>query len=1074
MKQLFIPILIISCCAEGRAQSSSLFTSLSPEETNIKFINQLDEGENLNYFLEDDLYNGSGLAVGDINNDGLDDIYFVSNFGEDQLYLNKGNFQFENITKTAFEGDYTKVWKTGACMADINADGLLDIYVCRRGIRTQFEEERRNLVFINLGNNTFEELGAEVGLDDVGRSSDIAFFDFDQDGDLDAYVVNRRQNTSVMAQFLRNHEEESMHTNRLYLNDQGTFRDITSKELGIVSFGFCFDASISDINGDGWPDIYVTNDYDVPDFLFINNRQGGFDNQINLRLKHTSHYSMGSDIADFNNDGNQDIFVLDMSNKDYKKSKTNMGSMSVAEFWDRIKRGYPYQYMYNTLQLNLGQGYFSDIAHLSGIASTDWSWAPLLADFDQDGLKDLFVTNGYLREVRDQDFTAKLKDYIGTQPLSFDVEMMLAKIPQTKEVNYFFKNNGDLTFTDSGEEWGMNFGSVSHGSAYSDLDNDGDLDLIVNNLNEAPLVLRNNSSGKNFIRIQLKGNSKNPMAVGAKVSIKSSLGEQCQELYPSRGYSSSSSYTLCFGLEKDELITELKVQWNSKEHSTFKNIKVNQTMRIDYKKEVVQKSREVANFDREENIFVDVTERSFDDFDREILLPHKMSQLGPFLSSGDANGDNKPDMYVGGGSGSPGRLLLGIEEGMLLKPTSVFAEDKFYEDGRSLFFDADMDGDQDLYVVSGGSEFPVGDPRYQDRLYINDANKGFHRDTTSLPNIRASGECVVANDFDLDGDTDLFIGGRQVPGEYPKKPQSYWLVNEDGKFTDKIESIAPDLQNCGMITDVVFTDMNGDGLEDMIVVGEWMTVNILINKKGFFEISDELIDARGLYGWWNCIKAVDIDKDGVQEFLLGNLGLNNKFHPNLVHGLRVYLEDFDKNGKLDIILSKFFGGVEHPVRGKECLTDQIPNLSAEYKTYVDFASAEFGEIFQSTKEHLAVNNFASGMLKKKNGVYEFIPFSSMGQIGPINDIIPASINGDEHLDFVAIGNRYESEIETPRYDSNPGLAFIGNGNGEFDIVPLEIGGNFANKNAKDAILIDGVIYVSNSLESINRIELFFH
>lgn len=1070
MKHIVGIALFLSYSAMG--QMPYQFSRLELDQTGIDFMNEIVEDDQLNYFLEDDLYNGAGLAVGDINNDGLDDLYFVSNFGEDQLYLNEGNFNFKNITESAFEKPYAGIWKTAACMVDLNADGFLDIYVCRRGNRLETEEERRNLVFINTGENSFVELGKEIGLDDPGRSSDAAFFDFDQDGDLDAFITNRKQNTSVMEQYLQQFRKERAHSNRLYRNVDGQFEDITSFELGVAAFGFCFDASIADVDGDGWPDLYVTNDYDLPDYLLINNQNGGFEDEIDKRMRHTSHYSMGSDMADFNNDGLIDLVVLDMSNQDYEKSKTNMGSMSTAEFWDRIKRGYPYQYMYNSLQLNLGQGYFSEIAHLSGIASTDWSWAPLIADFDQDGFKDLFVTNGYWRDVRDQDFTRKLKAYISSNPEGFEIDSMLQQIPQTKEVNYFYRNKGDLTFSDVTSAWGMDFGSVSHGSAYSDLDNDGDLDLIVNTLNEPPLILKNNSNQKNYLKIKLKGPSKNRFAIGARIEIQSELGIQVQEIYPSRGYGSSSSYQICFGLGNDEQIKSLTISWNAKEMTELKNISTNQTLEINYET-AERKARVILPvFEKEENVFVQVNEAPFDDYEREVLIPHKMSQLGPFLSSGDVNGDQRKDIFIGGGVGSPSRIILNKKEGMLFKPYPVFSEDAAFEDGESLFFDADGDGDEDLYVVSGGNEYPAGDVHYQDRLYINE-NGRLKRDSTALPEIRSSGQCVVPNDFDGDGDIDLFVGGRQVAGAYPKSPRSYWLVNENGRFSDQIETIAPTLKEAGMITDVVFSDINGDGEKDLIVVGEWMTIQLFIHEGRTFKRQTETIGSDALHGWWNCIEMVDLDKDGVDEILLGNLGLNNKFHPTKAQPLRIYLEDFDDNGELDIVLSKSFDGVEHPVRGKECLTDQIPMVSEKFKSYHAFAQADFKQLFQTKERPLFANQFASGYLKLIDGQWKFIPFPKMAQMGPVNKIIPANINGDEWPDIILFGNRYEAEIETPRYDGNPGLVLLGSSNGKFTAFPLELGGGFANKNAKDAIVIDRTIYISNSAESINRVDLMY-
>lgn len=1061
--------------AFSQTENAPLFTTVSPDISKVSFINSVVDMDTLNFFLEDDLYNGSGVSVGDVNNDGLVDLYFVSNFGRDALYLNQGNMVFKDITQTAFEDDFSDAWKVGSTMADVNGDGFLDIYVCRRGSRGQKEEARRNLLFINNGDETFTEKAREYGIDDPGRGMDAAFFDYDQDGDLDLYVVNRKKNTSVMEQYTGQMDSEPMHANRLYKNIDGYFMDVTSRENGIVSFGFCLGVGISDLNNDGWPDLYVTNDYDLPDFLFINDQNGGFKNEMRQRIRHTSHYSMGIDIADINNDGFTDIFVPDMSNTNYEKTKTNMGSMSIANFWDRVKRGYPHQYMYNSLQLNLGQGYFSEIAHMAGVASSDWSWSPLLADFDMDGQLDIFISNGFYREVRDKDYTNSLKTYMRNHPNHFDYKKMLEAIPQTKEVNFFFRNKGDLTFEDVSVDWGMNFGTVSHGAAYADLDNDGDLDLVINNVNEVPTLLQNNGSGQNYLQVELKGPSLNTKAIGAKVELKTSDGIQIRELYPSKGYASSSDYTLHFGLGSNTEIEQLTIFWNSKEMTQLPLVKTNQKLVVDYENSTKTEALYLIPFNKDEDIFVDVEEAAYDDYEREILLPHKMSQLGPFMSSDDVNGDGKDDLFIGGGNGTAGRLLLSLDNDiMLLKPQAIFEQDAHYEDAQSVFFDADMDGDLDLYVVSGGNEFEKGSWHYQDRLYINAGDGNFKRDSAALPLITTSGQCVIPNDFDQDGDIDLFVGGRQVPGEYPKTPQSYWLVNSNGKFEDKIAEIAPELQFYGMITDAQFTDLNEDGELDLVVVGEWTSVGLFIQKENQFTKDSQIYDGSGLYGWWNTVEVYDLDGDGNKEILLGNLGLNNKFHPNADHELQVYLEDFDENGQLDIILSKFFSGVEHPVRGRECLSDQIPSIAERYSSYSAFAQAQFGDIFEGTEKPLAVNNFSNGFLQKVDGRYQFTPFPNMAQIGPINKFIPADFNGDGRMDFIVIGNRYEAEIETPRYDGNPGLVLINKGELVFDIFPLEQGGEFANKNAKDAILLNDQLYISNAMESVNKITLFLH
>jgi len=785
---------------------------------------------------------------------------------------------------------------------------------------------------------------------------------------------------------------------------------------------------------------------------------------------------------------------LDMSNKDYGKAKTNMGSMSVGTFFDNVAKGWNYQYMYNTLQMNLGSGYFSEIAHMAGIASTDWSWAPLLVDFDQDGLKDLFATNGYFRDVRDKDFTNKVKAYMDTKPDTFDVQKMIALIPQSKEINYVFKNNGDLTFTDQSKNWGIDFGTNSNGAAYGDLDNDGDVDLVINNLNEPATILENTGAKKDYLKVKLIGPKNNPFAYGAKVIVKTGTDQsQWQELNPSRGYASSSDLTLTFGLALDRAITEVQVLWNSKEETTLISPTLNQTLIVNYATEKKDFATTIYPFvENPKTQFAKITEAEFDDYRREVLLPQKMSELGPFLSSAKfwsiscAGNDiseyfTVPTEYIagpamnhiliGGGKNQPTRLYGEWRDEYYMSTQPNLKADSIYEDAGSVFFDADGDKDLDLYVVSGGNEFDAFSHFYQDRLYINNCGI-FKRSLDALPTITSSGQCVLTNNFDSDKDIDLFVPGRQVPGKYPQKPESIWLVNENGKFTNKILEIAPELQFIGMVTDAVFIDFDNDEDEDLIVVGEWMTPTFFVNNNGKFSKIEMLTDENSMYGWWNCIEPVDLNNDGVQELLVGNLGLNNKFHPTPEYPMSAQLSDFDNNGTLDLILSKYFAGVQHPIRGRECLSEQIPAISERFKTYSDFANTPFQEIFNQAVQAEKVTNFSNGVLILENGKYKFHPFQNFGQIGCINKFIPVELNGDEYIDFIAFGNKYEAEIETPRYDANPGLVFINDKGSGFKIMPLQDFGPFVNKNAKDAIMIGNSIFISNAGESVDRYQVW--
>jgi enediyne biosynthesis protein E4 len=1058
-----------------------LFRTVDPKQSNVKFSNTVEETDSFNYFFYDNIYNGAGVGMGDINNDGLPDLYFVSNQGNDQLYLNLGGLKFKNITKKAIPKGNGGGWHTGVSFADINADGLLDIYVCRHGLGQSNTINFPNLLYINNGDLTFTEEAAEYGIADPGRSMDADFFDYDQDGDLDLLVSNHRENISVMDIHRRKPYVELLLPNRLYRNDDGKFTEVT-KAAGLMSYGFCLSSSIGDLNGDGWPDIYIGSDYAEPDFVFINQQNGKFKSEARDRLRHTSHYSMGVDIADFNNDGAMDVCVLDMSNKDYVKSKTNMGSMSVGTFLDNVAKGYNYQYMYNTLQLNLGTGYFSEIAHMAGIASTDWSWSPLLADFDLDGWKDLYANNGYYRDVRDKDFTTLLKDYLATKPARFDFKIMLSKIPQTKEVDYVFKNNGDLTFTDQSAEWGLTVGSNSNGAAYGDLDNDGDLDVVTNNINETATILENTTVGKNYIKIKLEGPEKNPFAYGARVAVRTDLGTQVQEVNPSRGYASSSDAVLTFAIGEPQTVYAVMVEWNRLEQTNLLLDKKNEVYTIRYSDKPNQNASTLYPFIKKPDpTFAKITEPEYDDYIDELLLPHKMSQLGPFLSVGEIHRgtiddvtfvDWKPDLFIGGGKGQPGRIYAQSTENQFeLTEQPALVNDSIYEDAGSVFFDADRDGDADLYVVSGGNEFREQSGRYQDRFYRNEAAV-FVRDKDALPAETASGQCVLINDFNEDSYPDLLVPGRQVPGSYLKHPETLWLVNENGKFTNKIDEIAPELKYLGMITDGAFFDFDRDSDDDLVVTGEWMAPVFFENRDGKFTIIKKLENEDAMYGWWNCLELVDINNDRVYEIILGNTGLNNKFHPTPEFPFGAELADFDNNGSLDLVLTKYFGGIIHPVRGRQCLSEQMPEIADRFKTYADFAQTPFNMIFEETAQKEKVTNFANGYLQLEDGTYTFHPFENFGQIGCINAIIPLAMNGDEYIDFIAFGNKYEAEIETPRYDANPGLVFLNQEGKSFRVIPLEDFGPYINRNAKDAVLIGNSIFVANAGESVDRYQLW--
>ena len=1025
------------------------FELLAPEQTGIDFNNTMTESKAFNHYFYSQMYVGSGVAIGDINNDGLADVYFGGNQVSDRLYLNKGSFKFDDITKKS-KAAVNSGWTWGVTMADINADGYLDIYVSRNGNSLNLED-RRNQLYINNQDLTFTESALKYGLADVGFSTQAVFFDMDNDGDLDMYQVNQPADKKVLLINRVEEKDYKFFRDRIYRNDNGIFRDV-SDSVGIsrdIAYGLSVNAT--DFNNDGWMDLYVANDYSEPDFMYYNNGDGTFKNVINEQLQHITQLSMGSDTGDVNNDGLIDLITTDMTPEDHYRSKTNMGSMSTQAFNNMVEAGAHHQYMANALQVNTGKGSFSDVANMAGISNTDWSWASLLVDLDNDGLKDIIVSNGIKKDVDNNDYLGILQNLDVKNITAEELFRISKEAPSQAISNYAFRNKGGLEFEKVAKDWGFNTPSFSSGMAYGDLDNDGDIDVITNNM-DAPAFIYENKATGNFLKIKLEGSEKNMFGYGAKAVIHHNGKLQVAENSATRGFISSVETGLFFGLGNDAVVDKVEVFWQDGKTNVFTDIDANTTLVARYKNSssVVQKIEQPKTLVTEltaSSIGLDFVhkENEYNDFKDEILLPHKLSINGPFSVSEDINNDGLDDLFVGGAANQSGVLYLQTSEGGFIKSESQpWGLDKSSEDLGSLFFDADGDKDMDLYVTSGGNEFRSGNPLLKDRLYLNNGFGVFEKSNKAIPSIYESTQRVTSSDIDNDGDLDLFIGNRLISGQYPFPASSYLLINQNGIFKMASESIAPDLVNIGMVTDAVFTDIDQDNDEDLIVVGEWMNITVLLNDSGKFTnntIDYGLEKTRGM--WW-AITASDIDNDGDDDYVIGNLGKNNKFKASVEHPFKVYANDFDNNGTNDVVLAKFYKDDYVPLRGRECTSQQMPYVAEKFKDYHSFASSKLLDILPEDKLGDAVvyeiTNFESIILINDNGKLTVKPLPLDVQISPIKSSIVNDFNGDGFKDMLIVGNHYGVEVETTRYDAGYGALLLGDGENNFKFLsPKESG-----------------------------------
>ena len=1067
---LFFCLLFHNCQSPALEKANHL--SLIPgSDSGILFNNQITESDTFNYFTYPYLYLGAGVASGDFNNDGLSDLFFTGNMVNNKLYQNLGEWQFKDISKTAGI-ESADTWTNGVTLVDINQDGWLDIYTCVSGEA----ENKRNLLFLNNQDLTFSEVAREYGLADNSPSIQSVFFDYDRDGDLDCYVANYPAAPFGSSNFyylrkMRNLATED--SDHLYRNDgNGRFTDVT-EESGIANYGLSLGISVADFNNDGWEDIYISNDFATPDRFFFNNGDQTFSNQLKKGFTQTALFGMGCDAADFNNDGRPDLLQVDMTPKDNRRSKENMASMNPQAFYEMIRSGFHYQYMYNALQLNRGTPddqatpKFSNVASMADMASTDWSWAPLFADLDNDGLKDVLITNGIKREVNNRDFHNAMKIKINFKQ-SLD-SINYQDIPSEPVANYAFRNTGikrGIGFEDVSQDWGFDLSGFSHGSTLADLDNDGDLDLVINNMDAEAAVYKNEINNGNFLRIQLKGSTNNPFGIGAKIEIKTDDQSQLQHLTLTRGYQSSVEPILHFGVGNHQTITELLITWPDGKIEKQTNIAANGLIILDYAKAVKSSLPKSTIKPLFTNILdkldsINHVENKYDDYSLEPLLPYQTSRLGGHIAVGDVNGDGQEDFYLGNAYGTKSQLFLQNTAGTFKLTNGPWEDDADYEDIGSLFFDADNDGDLDLYVVSGGNEFSRRPAALQDRLYLNNDNKSFTK-SEALPNITGSGGRVVPGDYDQDGDIDLLVGGRIDPANYPKAGISYLLENngERGKnlrFTDVTESVAAEIRTAGMITDALWSDYDQDEDLDLIVTGEWMPVTIFENTNNQF-VSVDIPELKTQVGWWYSIAAGDFDEDGDTDYVVGNLGRNYKHHASQPAPFEVYASDFDKNGRQDIVLGYHQDGEQFPVRGRQCSAEQIPTISLKFKDYHSFATSNLEEIYGSKNLEEALQyqatTFSSVILENKNnGNFGVIPLPDLAQISSVEDILVNDFDGDQHLDILVAGNLYDTEIETPRLDASLGLFLKGDGQGNFKAIDAAESGLFLTGNVKSLATI---------------------
>ncbi|HVS59692.1 MAG TPA: VCBS repeat-containing protein [Gemmatimonadaceae bacterium] len=1085
-------ILLALCLASGCGEQSEprqdlssskappvdgrLFTQLPSSYTGVRFANRLEDTHELNVFTYRNFYNGGGVAVGDLNGDGLPEVMLTSNQHGNKLYLNKGHFQFQDITDEAGVGGKGS-WATGVTFADVNGDGLLDIYVCYAGNIPG--KRRANELYINQGLDkngvpTFKEMAAEYGLADEGTSTQATFFDYDRDGNLDMFLVNNsfRPVNSFGLRNTRN-VRDKVGGDKLFHNDgNGHFTDVSEKAGiygGEIALGL--GVVVSDVNRDGWPDIYVSNDFFERDYLYINNHDGTFTEQLDKEMPYISYFSMGLDIADVNNDGWADIYTTDMLPEDEYRLRTTSAFEGYDIYQAKVKNGFHYQLMRNMLQLNNGNGTFSDIGQMAGVARTDWSWSALIADLDLDGYKDIFVTNGIAKDVTSQDYVAFLANeqtmLTALKGKHVDFKLLTDAMGSTKLQHYAFRNNGDLTFTNEVTNWGLNTPSFANGAAYADLDGDGALDLVVNNVNDEAFVYRNNArtllKENHYLEVKLEGEGRNRFGVGSKVTLENGTQKIYQELSPTRGFQSSVDYLLNFGLGKIDTVKSVTVEWPNGRVSTLKNVAANQRITV---KQSESTGSQAPSPKPAGQLLVDLTktttlpfvhkENDFVDFDRERLMPKMLSTEGPSMAVADVNGDGLDDIFIGGARDQSSAILIQQQNGSFVRSNEkLLAEDSVSEDVDAIFFDANGDGYPDLYVVTGGTEFSGAAPALEDRLYLNDGRGNFRKAVGALPAASLSGSRVAAADFDGDGAVDLFVGGRSVLGSYGIDPQSQLLKNDGhGHFTDVTDKVAPGLSHVGMVTDALWKDVDGDGKVDLVVVGEWMPITIFHNN-GHGRL--EKMSVPGLEksnGWWNPIIAGDFTGNGRVDFIVGNLGLNTRLQAKPNEPVTMYVKDFANNGSVQQIISYYNEGKAYPLTLRDDLIRSLPFLKDRYHNYKDYAKQTLADVFpQKDLADAVVKNaytFATTLVRNNgDGSFTMVPLPLEAQIAPVYGILAADIDGDGKADLLMAGNFDGVKPEIGRMSAGYGLYLRGDGKGHFTPVRELESGFFVPGQARD-------------------------
>ncbi|TLU98873.1 VCBS repeat-containing protein [Dyadobacter luticola] len=1088
-------LLLISCGKTDKPEG--LFEELTASETGIDFVNKIKDREDINIFNYRNFYNGGGVAIGDVNNDGLPDIYFTANMGENKLYINKGNWKFEDVTAKAGVGEPDK-WSTGVVMVDINGDNLLDLYVCNAGYQ-KFVNKQGNSLYINNGDLTFTESAKKYGLDETGYTTHAAFLDYDLDGDLDCYILN---NSFIPVNTLNYANDRKLRAKdwpvkdflkgggaKLLRNDSGKFIDV-SEEAGIYGslIGFGLGITVGDINGDQYPDIYICNDFYEKDYLYINQKDGTFSEELEKRLKHTSLASMGADMADINNDGYPELFVTDMLPRDEYRYKTTTSFENHYLFNLKKEKGFYNQYMQNSLQLNNQDGTFSEIANYSGVAASDWSWGALMFDADNDSKTDVYVSNGIYHDILDQDFIDFFANEV-TQKMVMsgekqNMQNIIDRMPSTPILNNFFHNEGNLQFKERGEEFGFSTKSFSNGAAYADLDNDGDLDLVVNNVNQPCFVYRNKSEAKNpknhYVKFKLAGEGMNKYAIGSKIQVFAGNEIFSKQINPARGFQSSTEYPITIGLGQISNIDSIKISWPNRKMSVMGSVKADTTLNFNIQKAdrpavTLEQNHKALLTTANITGFEPHKENRYEDFYNERNIPIMLSQEGPKAAIGDVDGDGKEDVFICGAKGQGSQLYLQKGNGFAKSVQKIFSDLASFEDTAAEFFDADGDGDLDLVVGSGGNETMKSTPELPTRLYINDGKGNFTINTRAFPPNGMNTAVIAVNDFDQDGDMDLFVGSRSVPREYGLNPKSY-LYQNDGKgvFKEVGKTLAPDLASLGMVRDASWTDIDGDKTKELIIVGDWMAPVIYKYQGGKFVKKASGLEA--FAGFWGALKTADLDGDGDQDLVLGNLGENFSLKADANSPLKIWVTDFNKNGTIEKVMSKTVNAKDMPILLKRELTTQFPFLKKKSIKHSEYADKSVQDLFPDELLKSAVQksiNYLKSAVAVNDGKgnFKLMPLPEMVQISCLNAIESQDVNQDGKLDLIVGGNFTHFIPQLGSLDACRGNVLINKGNMKFDVLLSNQSGFALDGEVKQIspITIQGAPYLINLVNNASPV-----